>query len=239
MLLSFIVPAHNEEAEIGTALHALHAAARDAGVDYEVIVVDDASTDRTAAIAADLGARVVASTKRQIAGARNVGAQAAQGDVLVFVDADTHANADAVRAIVQAVRQGAVGGGARPRFDEPIPWYARLITPVFLFVYSGLGLAAGCFFFAQRDHFRAVGGFDERFYAAEEVALSRALARRGRFVVLRERVLTSGRKLRTHTGRELLRMLTRGLAAGRRVVHSRTGLELWYGERRKDPRSTA
>src|SRR5690606_8507391 len=205
---------HNEEAELAAALQALHAAARGASVDYELIVVDDASTDRTPAIAAALGARVVASTRRQIAGARNVGAQTAHGDVLVFVDADTHANRDAVRAIVRAVAQGAVGGGARPQFDEPVPWYARLITPVFLFVYSGLGLAAGCFFFAQRDHFHAVGGFDERFYAGEEVVLSRAWARRGEFVILQERVLTSGRKLRTHTSRELLRMLSRGLAAG-------------------------
>lgn len=237
MLFSFIVPAHNEESELAETLRAIHAAARAVGVPYELIVVDDASTDRTADVAAAEGARVVPSTKRQIAGARNAGAAAATGDVLIFVDADTRANEAVTRAVARAIERGAVGGGAPPRFDDPVPWYAKVVAPIFLFVYSGLGLAAGCFLFATRRDFAAVGGFDEQYYAGEEVALSRALARRGSFVILREEVLTSGRKLRTHTADELLRMLTRGLMAGPDVVRSRQRLDFWYAERRKDPRS--
>ena len=49
MLLSFIVPAHNEELELGGALDAIRDAATDAGYEYEIVVADDSSTDATAA----------------------------------------------------------------------------------------------------------------------------------------------------------------------------------------------
>ena len=78
-VISFIVPAYNEERLLGAALDALHAAARAAGEPYELIVVDDASTDRTATIAADHGAALVSVAHRQIAATRNSGARQATG----------------------------------------------------------------------------------------------------------------------------------------------------------------
>src|SRR6516164_1535464 len=109
-MLSFIVPALNEELLLGSTLAAIHAAARDAGAEYELIVVDDASTDDTSRIAEECGARVVHVEKRQISATRNAGAREAAGDLFVFVDADTLVNADAVRDIVRAIGGGAVGG---------------------------------------------------------------------------------------------------------------------------------
>ena len=82
--------------------------------------------------------------------------------------------------------------------------------------------------------FEAVGGFDETLYAAEEIALCRALGERGRFVVLRETVLTSGRKLRTYSAGELLRAMIRVLLAGRAGLADRSRLDIWYGPRRPD-----
>src|SRR5436305_14929493 len=70
-MLSFIVPAHNEELLLGKALAAIHAAARETGADYEVVVVDDASTDGTARIAETGGAQVIPVNYRQIAATRN------------------------------------------------------------------------------------------------------------------------------------------------------------------------
>lgn len=67
--------------------------------------------------------------------------------------------------------------------------------------------------------------------------MSQALHRQGRFVVLRESVTTSGRKLRAYSGREFLVRMTRLLLAGRRGVQQRDGLDIWYGERRADPDS--
>jgi GT2 family glycosyltransferase len=100
-------------------------------------------------------------------------------------------------------------------------------------------LAAGCFFFCRRDAFEKVGGFDTRLFAAEEIALSEALKQLGPLVVLSEGVLTSGRKLRAHSGREHLRVLAGYFLNGREFLRSRRGLSLWYGERRPDPERAA
>jgi hypothetical protein len=102
-------------------------------------------------------------------------------------------------------------------------------------LYRSLGLASGCFLFCTRTAFRAAGGFDERLFGAEEAVLSRALRRHGRFVVLRECVTTSGRKLRAYSAREVLGLLAWLALAGPIALRQRKGLELWYGERRADP----
>jgi hypothetical protein len=72
-----------------------------------------------------------------------------------------------------------------------------------------------------------VGGFNEAYYCAEEVVLSRALGQQGRFVVLRESVTTSARKFRTYSTRELLTSMSRIARRGRKAMQRREGLELW------------
>jgi glycosyltransferase involved in cell wall biosynthesis len=236
-VISFIVPAYNEEQFLGRTLDAIHTAVRAVGEPFEVVVADDASTDRTAAIAGEHGARVVPVRHRQIAATRNAGARAATGDVLFFVDADTVVTEAAVRAALAALRAGAVGGGSAFRFDGRLPLYGRVLAAVTGPLYRLLGLASGCFLFCTRAAFQAAGGFDETLYGAEEAVMSRALHRVGRFVVLREAVTTSGRKLRAHSAREVLGLLARLALTGPRAVRQRHGLELWYGERRRDPES--
>jgi glycosyltransferase involved in cell wall biosynthesis len=236
---SFIMPAYNEERLIGRTLSALKNAAHAAGQPFEVIVVDDASSDRTAAIACEHGARVVAVSHRQIAATRNAGARQASGELLVFVDADTIVNEAVIRAAIRAIHQGAVGGGCAVRFDGRLPLYGRAMAAVNVPVYRILGLASGCFLFCTRPAFDAVGGFDERLFAAEEGAMSRALGRHGRFVILRESVVTSGRKFRAYTAREVFGLLARLVLGGPVSVWRRDGLEIWYGERRTDPDSIA
>ena len=234
-MLSFVVPAYNEERLLGRTLASLHAAARTLGLAYEIVVADDASTDATAAIAAARGARVVSVAHRHIAATRNSGARAAAGEWLVFVDADTVVDAVVLAAAVQALRDGTVGGGAVVRFDGAVPLYARLLMPLVVFIFRRVRLAAGCFLFCTRAAFEAVGGFDERLFASEELTLSAALKTRGPFVVLSEVVVTSGRKLRSYSSGEILGILLRVGLRGRRGVRQRAGLELWYGERRPDP----
>jgi glycosyltransferase involved in cell wall biosynthesis len=238
-VLSFVVPAYNEAQHLRRTLDAIHGAARSLGEPYEIVVANDASTDHTREIALEAGARVVDVNRRQIAATRNAGARVTSGDMLLFVDADTLVTPDVVRAAAAAVRAGAVGGGATVRFDGRIPWHFRPVITATVAASRFTRLAFGCFIFCARDTFSAIGGFDEGLYASEEIAFSRALKRRGRFVILPETVLTSARKLRAHSAREVwwalghatLQMLGRG--------RGRRGLDAWYGGRRNDPGSAA
>ncbi len=234
-LISFIVPAHNEAQLLGQTLTALHAAAGEVGVSYEIVVANDASTDSTPAIAAAHGARVIHVSHRQIALTRNSGAAVAHGALLIFVDADTVVPAQTLRATLDAWRAGAVGGGASVHLDGRLPLSARLALHPFRLGMRVARLAAGCYVFCTREAFDAVGGFDARLFAGEELAFSRSLWKQGRFVVLRERVTSSGRKLRTHSAWEVLKLFLSSVARGPAVVRSRAHLDLWYGERRHDP----
>ena len=153
----------------------------------------------------------------------------------MFVDADTLVPPRTLEASLDALRRGAAGGGAMLQLDGAVPWHGRLLAAL---VTSGMrlgGLAAGCYLFCTRAAFDAVGGFDERLFATEEITLSRALRRHGRLVILRETVWTSGRKLRTHSGWEIARLLFFVLRRGPRALRSRERLDIWYGRRRIDP----
>jgi glycosyltransferase involved in cell wall biosynthesis len=233
--VSFIVPAFNEELLLGATLRAIQSAAAALRLPCELIVADDASDDGTAHVASTHGARVIPVACRHIAATRNAGARAATGNWLIFVDADTVVTHEVVQAAITALRAGAVGGGCDVHFEGRLPVYGRLLIAALLPVYRALGLAAGCFLFCRHDDFNAVGGFDEALYAGEEAFLSRTLAKRGRFVMLREHVVTSGRKLRAYSGAELVGTLVRLALGGRSAMARRKGLDLWYGKRRKDP----
>jgi glycosyltransferase involved in cell wall biosynthesis len=236
-MISFIIPAHNEEVCLPDTLDALVAAADKVGRPYEVIVVNDASTDITGQIARQRGVQVIDVEYRQIAATRNAGARAACGDILFFVDADTQANEGAIVAGLSAIDQGAVGGGCHFRWEGRIPWWARLLLPIGNAGGRLLTLCGGAFLFCRRSEFEAVGGFCERYFAAEEVAFVKALKRRGRFVIPRQTVLTSNRKLSTMSLWRAVRVLFPFVVRGPEAYRSREGLGLWYGPeaREKSP----
>jgi len=237
-VISFIIPAYNEEAMIGATIDALHKAGCDCGQSYEIIVADDASTDRTEEVARHHNAAVVNVNKRQIAAVRNAGAAAATGDVLIFVDADTIVPPRTVELAMQAIGKGAVGGGAMVRFEDDASLATRAITRCLMEMFRLLRSAAGCFIFCRRNDFHAIGGFDERYFASEEVWISRALRKRGKFVMVRHPVTTSGRKIRMHGLGGLLWQMLRVTVRGFKGVQRREGLELWYDGRRESPAST-
>lgn len=231
-MISFVVPAYNEERLLAAALESIHAAARSLGLDYEVVVSNDGSTDATAAIAARGGARVVDVHHRKISATRNSGAKAARGDRLIFVDADTRVNAAVIRAALAAMDAGAVGGGAEVRFDGEAPRWAHGAVRMVIGFMRIFRWAAGCFIFCTRRDFEAVGGFDERHYAAEEIHLSMALKGRGRFVILREPVATSPRKFVERGPWETLWLSLRLMLRGFRGVRERRHADFWYDGKR-------
>ena len=231
-LVSFVVPAYNEERELPATLAAIHAAMAPIGRPYEIVVADDASTDATATLAAAARARVVPVEFRQISRTRNAGAREAHGKTLVFVDADTRVNETVLRQAFAALDGGAIGGGATPRFEAAAPFWSRMAMWSIIGPMRLARLAAGCFVFVRREPFEAVGGFDERHFAGEEIMLSWALHRHGRFVVLPDRVETSARKFIGVSPWKTAWMSLKLAARGMRGVRRREGNDFWYDGRR-------
>jgi glycosyltransferase involved in cell wall biosynthesis len=237
--LSVVIPAYNEERLLPATLQhvceGLKACAR-RGWQRELIVCDNNSTDRTAEIARAAGAQVVFEPVNQIARARNAGANAASGEWLLFVDADSSPSAALFLDTLRAIETGrCVGGGATIALPG-----ARLAVRSWVGAWNLLSRtarwAAGSFLFCEAAAFRAIGGFSEELYAAEEIDLSRRLKARFRsreFLILhRHPLVTSGRKGELYTPREHLAFLWRVLTGGRRTLRSRDACSVWYDGRR-------
>jgi glycosyltransferase involved in cell wall biosynthesis len=232
-MISFIIPAHNEEFLIGETLAVLRASAESLGGPFEIIVAADACTDRTAQLAREQGATVVAVDKRQIAAVRNAGAKVAKGDVFVFVDADTQVKPATLQAAMRALDEGAVGGGGRLRVDPASPRWGKMVFTLISAAVRLLHWSAGCFFFVRRDAFEAVGGFDERYFVTEEIVLSKALKKRGRMAIVGPPVMTSGRKARMYSFGAFAGLLWKFAVGGQGYLQKKENFGIWYDGRRE------
>ena len=179
---TLVIPAHNEAELLPRLLDTVDAArARYSfGADaIEVIVADNASTDRTAEIAAARGCQVAPVAKRAIAAARNGGAACAQSPILAFVDADTQIHPETFNGIDRALADNTIVGGATgitmERWSLALVGIYLAMIPLVLVT----GMDAGVVF-CRRDDFREIGGYDERLLAGEDVAFLWALKKVGR-----------------------------------------------------------
>ena len=231
MKLSVIVPAFNEEKLLGTTLASIHDAA--SGMDAELIVCDNNSTDRTAEIARQAGAKVVFEPVNQISRARNTGAAAASGDWLVFVDADSFPDRALFAELAEAIASGrCIGGGATVRFDAA-DRFSHAAVSTWNAISRGMRWAVGSFVFCEAEAFHALGGFSTELYASEEIDFSRRLKRLGRMTILHRHPLrTSGRKVRLYSKAEYLKLLARVVLSGGRSLRSRDECFAWYDGRR-------
>ena len=231
-MISFIIPAFNEERLIGRTIEAIQKAAKDIDADYELIVVDDNSSDNTAKIAGDLGAAVIKVNHRQISAARNSGANAANGSLLIFIDADTVISNEVLRSTITAVNNNAIGGTTAFRFDGYVPLYGKLIQWLLHRFYHPGKIVGGSFLFCTRQAFETVGGFDETVYGGEEMIMSRSLKKLGPFIILKHTVLTSGRRLRIYSFGQIIRIITRLAVSGTRIKDRNAGW-FWYDGKRE------
>lgn len=234
-MISLIIPAHNEAQYLPYTLRSVLIAMQQVEPALELIVVDDASTDETAKIAAESGATVVPVSLRHIAAVRNAGSHVARGELLVFLDADTRLPPETLAAAWRAYRRGCVGGGCRVEFDQPLPFGPRSGLRLWNTLSRIFRWAAGSFLFVRPEAFHRVGGFNERFFAAEEIALSEALKPLGPFTILDERVITSARKLESHSMADHFHVTLKSLLTLGGSLQKREGLDLWYGPRVQAP----
>jgi len=243
MKLSVIIPAYNEELEIGACLQSVHSCIDQADMGpfngFEIIVVDNNSVDATAAIAGQYGATVVFEPVNQIAGARNAGARAAGGDWLLFIDADSRLASTTLQKLIEAIATGKAGAGGSTIAMPDAPLWARISIALWNTA-SVLGrCAAGSFIFVSKPIFDEIEGFDTQYFAAEELYFSRRVKAQCRKLGLRFVILvgyphkSSARKFFLYSRAELARQFFNGFFSWSRTIRSRQRLDYFYDGRRE------
>lgn len=197
---SVIVPAYNEAAYLGRALHALQH--QDYDGKYEIIVVDNNSTDATVAVAARYGVRVVSEPRQGVCAARQRGVDCAQGEIIVSTDADTTQPRDWLGTIearfASSDKVVAVAGPCR--YQNP-SWWAKAYPTLLFGLVAAIYALTGFVFYVSATNIAvrrsAFPGYDLRLtQGGDELDLLRRLRRRGSVNwVTHNVVTTSARRL--------------------------------------------
>ena len=173
MLISVVIPAFNEEDYLGETLASLDRAKaflrKEETVSAEVIVVDNDSSDSTADVARRFGATVVKETQHNVAKVRNTGARFANGDVLIFIDADTIVPDELLWRIVEVMREPICLGGAVDTNYRPAKLTSRIYLQSWRIIGKLAGIAQGATQFCRNDVFFALGGYNETLFMGEDV----------------------------------------------------------------------
>jgi succinoglycan biosynthesis protein ExoA len=193
--VSILIPALNEERHIAAAIRSV--APGDAGLDYEIIVLDGGSTDRTPQIVAELSRtdsriRLVPNPRRLQSAALNLGAEVADKRAEILVRADSHAayKPGFVAALVGALHENQAQSVVVTMVTEGVSWFQRGAAAAQNSVLGNGGSAhrrPGSPRFVDHGHhaafdrafFRAIGGYDESMVANEDVDLDMRIARAG------------------------------------------------------------
>lgn len=171
---SIIVPTLNEEAYLPRLLKSLKL---QTFKDFEVIIVDGGSKDATVQKAKALGANVI-HQKGGIAKARNIGAAASKGEILVFLDADCAVPKDFLEKAKESLDSG--DAGCLMGWPEPLEpsFFARMAYAFgWLLSLFNLTMPGYMGFIVRRIAFELVGGYDENLIYAEDMDFQRRLSR--------------------------------------------------------------
>lgn len=215
-MISIIIPAYNEEKYLPATIAAVRRALGGKNEEsFEIVVVDNDSTDDTCGVAFRLGARVVGERERNISTVRNTGGDAATGEVLVFVDADTAVRPGLFERIEDAMEDPrCVGGSVDVEYDAfAHRQWVRFYLLTAQAVGRGLGWRQGALQFCRSSVFRELDGYDETIFVAEDIEfhwrLDKLAKQRGGHTAFIEepKVLTSSRRFDRISLVRLIRML--------------------------------
>ncbi|OQA93515.1 MAG: Poly-beta-1,6-N-acetyl-D-glucosamine synthase [Microgenomates group bacterium ADurb.Bin219] len=200
--ISLVIPAYNEEKFLGKTLLSVQ---KQNFKDFEIIVVDNNSSDRTAAIAKEFGARVIFAPEKKVSVARQAGFFAAKAEIIATTDADTILPSGWLSRIYREFAENpdlvAFGG---PFSFYSGSWLARIITANFSFllwrldrVINGHWTLGGVNLAVKKKAFQQIGGFAVRLSVGEDAEICQRLSHVGRIKFsFDHRVLTSGRRFR-------------------------------------------
>ena len=190
--LSIIIPAYNEQDLISDCLDSVLNQTADSE-SYEIVVIDNNSTDRTAAIARNKGVRVEKETQKGYVHAIQKGVDVSEGKILAFMDADCRAPANWVSKILRNFEESpeiVALGGKLNYFDTPLI-FSRTMKSLLFFADAlpGNNMAI------QREALNRIGGIDTKVNLSVDFWMSLKLKQAGRIKIDKSLImLTSGRR---------------------------------------------
>jgi glycosyltransferase involved in cell wall biosynthesis len=192
--LSIIIPAYNSERTISACIESIQNLDFDMER-FEVIVVDNNSTDSTHSIIEKYAVTVINEKKQGAAAARNCGVRHAKGDILCFIDADCMAEKDWLARIDQhfndyktsalvgfCIHEGKTLADELYVHEYNLDWEQRFFLDNKVFALTGANCAV------RKDVFMSAGGFDESFLALEDIDLGLSLALNG-YIIKRDKTI--------------------------------------------------
>ena len=201
-MISVVIPAFNEENFLPQCLESLRN--QDYEGSYEIIVVDNVSTDGTARVAAEFGATIISCPTKGVAYARQAGAQAASGEIIAQADADTLYPTDWLSRIAKhfASHPRSVALAGTFIYREYIPWarfehFGRYLINVTGYLLLGRPVyPSGANFAFLRDAFQKANGYDPGSLYPDQWGISRRLSHVGKIVYNKDlQVSTSARRM--------------------------------------------
>jgi glycosyltransferase involved in cell wall biosynthesis len=187
MELSVIIPTLNEEKYLPKLLNSLK---KQNYKDFEIIVSDGNSDDKTRQIAKNYGCRFVVNKKRHPSCQRNEGAKIAKGNIFLFLDADTGIPDDFLeKTIKEFKKRNLIGAGFYIKTKLKEKFYKKLIKILNFFFFlsqsirpTSIGVAILC---KREDHFK-IGGFDETIFIGEDYDYIYKIFRKGKFKMIKK-----------------------------------------------------
>lgn len=187
--VSIVIPTLQEEKYIGNLLSKIFSI----DPNLEVIVVDGGSTDKTVEVARGFTDKVYVLGVRGISRARNYGASKANGDIIIFMDADADPPPDFIKKVISAFkRRGIIGLTCNIMPKDPLPHeliFFKLYNLALFILSFFKPHSRGVFLAVRRDAFIRAGGFNERLPCGEDHEVVFRLSRIGRVVFLRNLVI--------------------------------------------------
>ena len=203
---SIIIPAHNEEKYITACLESIKRAEQEVpDCRVEIIVAANRCTDKTAEISEKFGAQVIDNQDKCISMIRNAGVRAAEGDIIVTIDADSCMTKGSLKEIAEMLESGKyVGGGTRSKFERVSlgilcsgAYVAVNLIPI---MWKNKAALSGGMFWCYKQDFEMIGGFDESLISLEDMDFAARLNKLGvsrgqKYGTLKKSyILTSSRK---------------------------------------------
>lgn len=203
---SIIIPAHNEENYIGECLESVKLAEQEVpDCRVQIIVMANRCTDKTAEISEKFGAQVIDNQDKCISMIRNAGVRAAQGDIIVTIDADSRMSKGSLKEIAEMLESGKyVGGGTSSKFERVSlgilcsgAYVAVNLIPI---MWKNKAALSGGMFWCYKRDFEKIGGFDESLISLEDMDFAARLNKLGvnrgqKYGTLKKSyILTSSRK---------------------------------------------